>query len=275
MASPQAETGLTLAARYLVPFILLLFLYWRAQVNATIPEPYLDEVFHVRQAQTYWAHNWTQWDPKITTPPGLYMWSYILCASLLLLRGSPRDVGPIELRATNLFAAGLVLPWRLQALLDLLRKEKNTRPSGASISQTVLNICLFPPLFFFSALYYTDILALLVVIEAYIWDINRSSRSSAGGKAWTDALRAQVSFATLGFMIFGLAALGFRQTNIFWVSVFLGGLQVVRVIRQKSKICKSSNVLEIFEGGRRGELYDPLIEDASFAGKLNITPSLG
>ncbi len=32
-----------------------------------------DEVFHVRQAQTYWKHQWDVWDPKITTPPGLWI----------------------------------------------------------------------------------------------------------------------------------------------------------------------------------------------------------
>lgn len=32
-----------------------------------------DEVFHVGQAQVYCAGNFSHWDPKITTPPGLYV----------------------------------------------------------------------------------------------------------------------------------------------------------------------------------------------------------
>jgi alpha-1,2-glucosyltransferase len=270
MESPQLETGLTRAARYSVPFILLIFVFWRSKVNTTVPEPYLDEVFHVGQAQAYWTHNWTHWDPKITTPPGLYLWSYLLCAALLLLRGSPEEVGPGELRATNVAATAILLPWRLQTLLDLLRRERNTRPSGAWISHTVLNICLFPPLFFFSALYYTDILALLVVVEAYIWDIKRSSTGPAR-KSWSSALRGHASLRTAGFVMFGLAALSFRQTNVFWVSIFLGGLQVVRTLRENTAPCKSSDLAEIIKKSSSDqELYDPLVEDASFVGGLNV-----
>lgn len=270
MDSPQLETGLTRAARYLVPFVLLLVVFWSSKVNNTVSEPYLDEVFHVGQARAYWAHDWMHWDPKITTPPGLYLWSYLLCAVLLLLRGSPEEVGPVELRATNVAATAVVLPWRLQTLLDMLRGERNTRPSGAWISHTVLNICLFPPLFFFSALYYTDILALLVIVEAYIWDIKRSSTGPAR-KSWLSALQGHASLQTAGFVVFGLVALSFRQTNIFWVSVFLGGLQVVRTLRGNTSTCKSSDLTAILKrSSAEQELYDPLVEEASFIGRLKV-----
>ena len=33
-------------------------------------EPYMDEVFHIPQAQKYFNGNFSYWDPKITTPPG-------------------------------------------------------------------------------------------------------------------------------------------------------------------------------------------------------------
>lgn len=32
-----------------------------------------DEPFHIPQAQAYCRGEWTTWDPKITTPPGLYV----------------------------------------------------------------------------------------------------------------------------------------------------------------------------------------------------------
>jgi alpha-1,2-glucosyltransferase len=266
MSSPQPETGLTLAGRYLVPFVLLSLLLWRKQVNDVVQEPYLDEVFHVGQAQAYWKNDWFYWDPKITTPPGLYVWSYILCAGLLLLRGSPKEVGVAEFRSTNLAAAGFILPWRIQTLLDLLRKERNTRPSGAWLSHTVLNICLFPPLFFFSGLYYTDLLAVLVVIEAYIWDTKRSD-ASGPKKTVSGALRGHVSIQTLTFLAIGCIALVFRQTNIFWVSVFMGGLEVVRTIRQNTKSCERTGPLDIITNSFKGELYDPLVAEANLFGK--------
>ena len=46
---------------------------WFFSVSRAVREPYLDDVFHVRQAQHYCAGNWHIWDPKITTPPGLYL----------------------------------------------------------------------------------------------------------------------------------------------------------------------------------------------------------
>lgn len=254
--SSAPASNLSRAARYAIPFGLVLIPVWRTKVNAAVPEPYLDEVFHVPQAQAYWAHQWTQWDPKITTPPGLYLWSYLLCAVLLALRGSPTQLDTEALRTTNVATTAVFLPWRLQTLSDTVHKVRNTRPLGAWLSHTVLNICLFPPLFFFSGLYYTDVLALLVVVEAYNWDLKRAS-----GNGYS-------VLYTLGFVVFGLAALVCRQTNIFWVSVFLGGLQVVRKIRQSSKACASSDAMAIVKRGWKNEVYDPLVSEASLDGTL-------
>ncbi|KAL5047256.1 hypothetical protein BDW71DRAFT_196994 [Aspergillus fruticulosus] len=257
----QPRSGLALAARYAVPFGLLLIAIWMTQVNSVVPEPYLDEAFHIPQAQAYWAHKWTQWDPKITTPPGLYLFSYAVCTLILLLRGSPEQLDPPALRATNAAAAAVLLPLRLQTALDTVRRQRNTRPSGAWLSHTVLNICLFPPLFFFSGLYYTDVLALLVVVEAYNWDLSR-------GRPHAAALETAV------FLVLGVVALVFRQTNIFWVSVFFGGLQVVRRLRWTTKSCESSNVADIMAAGSKNELYDPIVLDASLADYLKTAVSL-
>lgn len=256
MSATLPDSGLSRAARYAVPFVLLLIPLWTIRVNAVIPKPYLDEVFHVPQAQAYWAHKWTQWDPKITTPPGLYLWSYILCACVLALRGDPTELTTEVLRFTNVGAASVFIPWRLQTLLDSLRKERNNRPASAWLSHTVLNICLFPPLFFFSGLYYTDILALLVVVEAYNWQIRRNT-----GKR----------LASLGLLVLGLVALAFRQTNIFWAAAFLGGLQVVRTVRQASNPCESTDIVDIVKKGLQNELYDPFVSSASVAGKLGVS----
>ena len=39
--------------------------------NFVQPAPYIDELFHVPEAQNYCCHNFTHWDPMITTLPGL------------------------------------------------------------------------------------------------------------------------------------------------------------------------------------------------------------
>ncbi|KAJ6172348.1 Dol-P-Glc:Glc(2)Man(9)GlcNAc(2)-PP-Dol alpha-1-2-glucosyltransferase [Penicillium chermesinum] len=253
--SSSRGSNLSRAARYAVPFGLVLIPVWRNLVNTNVPEPYLDEVFHVPQAQTYWAHKWTQWDPKITTPPGLYLWSYLLCAALLTLRGSPTQLDTAALRTTNVATTGGFPPMETPSPLGCY-------PKGAWLSHTVLNICLFPPLFFFSALYYTDILALLAVVEAYNWDLKRASR---GGSLF---------LSTLGFLVFGLAALVCRQTNIFWVSVFLGGLQVVRTIRKSSKVTSSSGISSVIQGALKNEVYDPPVSTASLPDYFKVAVSL-
>ncbi|RWS07343.1 putative Dol-P-Glc:Glc(2)Man(9)GlcNAc(2)-PP-Dol alpha-1:2-glucosyltransferase-like protein, partial [Dinothrombium tinctorium] len=42
-------------------------------VNEEVSVAYMDEQFHVKQARHYCVGNFTTWDPKITTPPGLYL----------------------------------------------------------------------------------------------------------------------------------------------------------------------------------------------------------
>jgi alpha-1,2-glucosyltransferase len=134
----------------------------------------------------------------------------------------------------------------------------------------VLNICLFPPLFFFSGLYYTDVLALLVVVEAYNWDLKRDTERHQKGDSGKGKKKEPGNgiLDTLGFLAFALAALVFRQTNIFWVSVFLGGLQVVRKIRRSATPCMSSKASTIVKQGLQNEVYDPLVSEASLEGKL-------
>ena len=250
----STDSDLTRATRYSIPFFLLLIPIWRAKVASTVPEPYLDEEFHVGQAQTYWAHKWSQWDDRITTPPGLYFYSYIICAALLLLRGGPKELDAEALRTTNTAASAVLLPWRLQTLSDSVQGERNTRPAGARLGPTVLNICLFPPLFFFSGLYYTDIVALLAVVEAYNWDIKRSAEKSSMGPL-------------LVFLMLGVGALLFRQTNIFWVAVFLGGLRIARMLRRSSRDCAESDIKGIAIRSSKNELYDPTVAEASAVGE--------
>jgi alpha-1,2-glucosyltransferase len=46
---------------------------WFSKVAELVPQPYLDEVFHIPQAQIYCDGRFDIWDGKITTPPGLYV----------------------------------------------------------------------------------------------------------------------------------------------------------------------------------------------------------
>ncbi|KAB2013652.1 hypothetical protein ES319_D09G170000v1 [Gossypium barbadense] len=52
-------------------------------VNRIVPDTYMDEIFHIPQAQKYCNGDFMSWDPMITTPPGLYYLSLVHVAALL------------------------------------------------------------------------------------------------------------------------------------------------------------------------------------------------
>lgn len=206
---------------------------WFTSVNSTVPEPYLDEVFHVPQAQAYWAGNWTQWDPKITTPPSLYLLSNAFNSfSKTVFNKEPVQTTE-DLRNVNAVLLGLLFV-SLRIFGSLTRRGQQT-----SFLYRELNITLFPLFFFFSALYYTDLFSALTVMVSYIlWGLGQT----------TDK-RSMAFYRTMHFLS-GIVAISTRQTNIFWVAVFLGGLQVVQTLNVATSRPLSP---QIAEAGIEGE----------------------
>ena len=121
--------------------------------------------------------------------------------------------------------------------------------SYAELFHTTVNIYLFPPLFFFYGLYYTDVLSVVSVLYAY---------------------RCYLARQHTMVILAGLLSLLFRQTNIFWVSVFLGGLEVCRAIpkgRLDIEFPKQPTFYDVIEGSwQHASAYDPLISQACFEG---------
>jgi len=195
-----------------------------------------DEFFHIRQAKVYCAGNFTQWDPKITTPPGLYILSY-----LLYLAGQGCDIP--TLRQTN--ASGIFFTW--VPLFLLLKQQYKQQPdSRAHAAHTALNICLFPPLFFFSALYYTDV----VSTEVVLWSLYLRQNKTLKGMPLR---RGMV------LVLAGVAALCFRQTNVFWVAVFSAGLGAVEVLQAAvEQSLKRGSVPLCEKGGSSGTVIGTL-----------------
>ncbi|KAJ9636002.1 glucosyltransferase [Knufia peltigerae] len=196
--------------------ITSLHMTWRRLVNELVPRPYLDEVFHVPQARAYWSGEWGRWDPKITTPPGLYVFSYLV--------NSTRDFfyhnfkpSINEWRSINVFLQYLLI-FALYVLAAVTRKPVDHH----SVLQREFSIVVFPLFFFFSALYYTDLFSVFTVLVAHIfW----SASVSAEGR------RRKVLYQFL-HLVTGLVSLSSRQTNIFWVAVYLGGLQVIESVKR-------------------------------------------
>ena len=116
---------------------------------------------------------------------------------------------------------------------------------------TVANILLFPPLFFFYGLYYTDVLSVLSVLVTYLCYLKK---------------------APLLLLLSGLVSLGFRQTNIFWVAIYLGVLEVSRTVRRMD--VPAHTPLSSITGHKMfgAEVYDPAVADAALEGTFIPCP---
>ena len=85
---------------------------------------------------------------------------------------------------------------------------------------TGFNIALFPVIFFFSGLYYTDVISTVSVLVAYYSQLARMRRD-----------RTPHLVDGLSVVFWGALTLFMRQTNVFWVVVYMGGLEVVHHVK--------------------------------------------
>ncbi|RDA95108.1 hypothetical protein CP533_2180 [Ophiocordyceps camponoti-saundersi (nom. inval.)] len=207
---------------------------WLFVISKAVPEPYMDEVFHIPQAQKYCHGRFGEWDDKITTPPGLYLLSNVFPQALKAAGISLEDsCGTNSLRGFNVIALAV-----LAYLFLLCRRRIGARalprckwPLTRLEIHSACNVALFPLLFFFSGLYYTDVASTAIVLATYLNHLDRVTRERS-------CLRSD--FLTIAL---GLLALLMRQTNIFWVAVYMGGLEVVHAIKTLTSCSTTPPVL--------------------------------
>uniref|UniRef100_A0A7N0UFT4 Dol-P-Glc:Glc(2)Man(9)GlcNAc(2)-PP-Dol alpha-1,2-glucosyltransferase n=3 Tax=Kalanchoe fedtschenkoi TaxID=63787 RepID=A0A7N0UFT4_KALFE len=178
-------------------------------VNRIVPDPYMDEIFHIPQAQQYCKGNFRTWDPMITTPPGLYYLSLPYIASMLpgmrLVRRAlafSDACSTAVLRSTNYVLAvtcSIIVYEILNQLKPALGERKTT--------VCAIVLALYPLHWFFSFLYYTDVASLTAVLAMYLMCLKKSNRFSA---------------------LLGAVAVLIRQTNIVWV-VFTACVGIINV----------------------------------------------
>ncbi|KAL7248330.1 hypothetical protein ACSBR2_003113 [Camellia fascicularis] len=167
-------------------------------VNRIVPHPYMDEIFHVPQAQQYCKGNFTSWDPMITTPPGLYCLSLAHVASLfpgmLCMQVAPSfsdACATAILRSTNAILA-VICSVLVYEIITQLRPALDERK--ATLYAVVL--ALYPLHWFFTFLYYTDVASLTAVLAMYLACLKKNYIFSA---------------------LLGSFSVFIRQTNIIWV----------------------------------------------------------
>ncbi|XP_041058403.1 dol-P-Glc:Glc(2)Man(9)GlcNAc(2)-PP-Dol alpha-1,2-glucosyltransferase isoform X1 [Carcharodon carcharias] len=183
-------------------------------INRGQRTPYMDEIFHVPQAQRYCDGRFSEWDPMITTLPGLYLVSTGIIKPVSWLMGWTGTVvcSTGMLRFINLlFSTG-----NLYLLYLLLCKihQKNKVTSAFQRIVSALALASFPLLYFFSFLYYTDAGSTFFILFTYLMCLYGSHSIAA----------------CLGFCAFM-----FRQSNIIWI-VFCAGSVVAQKLTEAWRI---------------------------------------
>ncbi|OQV16500.1 Dol-P-Glc:Glc(2)Man(9)GlcNAc(2)-PP-Dol alpha-1,2-glucosyltransferase [Hypsibius exemplaris] len=186
MRGPMTTIGVLFALLTLHIFTLI--------SSDLIPGPYMDEIFHIKQARTYCGGNFTEWDPKLTTLPGLYFvslaeWKFL---SLFVTLKDPCSVW--NLRLTNFFfaVAGIFLFHRILLIIH----PHYTNSSKFQLYTSAINLSTFPLLYFFTFLYYTDQASTFFTLAMLYFHISGSRGLAA---------------------LIGAVAVFTRQTNIVWV----------------------------------------------------------
>uniref|UniRef100_A0A1I8BC41 Dol-P-Glc:Glc(2)Man(9)GlcNAc(2)-PP-Dol alpha-1,2-glucosyltransferase n=1 Tax=Meloidogyne hapla TaxID=6305 RepID=A0A1I8BC41_MELHA len=119
----------------------------------------MDEIFHVAQTKLYCKGIYNEWNPKITTPPGLYF-----LAVLFGFCGNERYLNSLILP----FCFAGLCRLRRFILISIQGKLKKEIDQFKDVRLSAFSICLLPVLLNNS---YTDLLSL----TAFIWGISLNS----------------------------------------------------------------------------------------------------
>jgi alpha-1,2-glucosyltransferase len=147
-----------------------------------------------------------------------------------------------------------------QNLESSQRKDRSLTSSRASAYgyHTAVNVALFPVLFFFSALFYTDVYSALFVLCAYQNHLARLSKDRGIlSDIWTVCI--------------GVSTLLMRQTNVFWAVVYMGGLEAVHAVRslkplpvEKPKFTTAAEMVKFYTWRYSvGDVHDPPLSVSS------------
>ncbi|CDO94785.1 unnamed protein product [Kluyveromyces dobzhanskii CBS 2104] len=206
----EVVSGITLNI-IMWPIISALFCYVAYTLNTTgLPYVFIDEKFHVDQTLRYLRGEWSSWNGKITTPPGLYLLGWLQYhATRFVSNWSTLSV----LRLTNLVGGLIVWPWVVLRPMYLFH----------ALGFWPVTLMCFPLMVSYYFLYYTDVWSVIFIIES----LNLALVLPFGETCsiWLSALC-------------GLISCFFRQTNIVW-NVFI----MILVVERRAMIQKNFNNL--------------------------------
>lgn len=186
----------------LFPILVMVLVQVFNQIIGQVDYEFIDEVFHVTQCQLYCKEMFSVWDPKITTPPGLYWLGYLYLKSLGWVIGTDM-CGLTQLRSLNYVGGVWVLPFILKYVLKSYPEE------GFPLASLVS----FPLLTIYYCLFYTDVWSTVLVVIGVV-----------------AALQNNVIVSSL----IGLVSMSFRQTNLVW-NLFMLAIIVDNKLRLQYK----------------------------------------
>ena len=172
--------------------------------------PYMDEIFHVGQAQAYCRGEYGVWDPKITTYPGVYLLSSGL-HRLWDSRSTARSSCSLgELRFVNIL---LVVVTYMACVMFRRRVEPEV-----DAHLNALLIVMYPLSVFYYSLYYTDTASTCSLVLTYYFATQRHPKVSQ-----------------VALFILSSAAIAVRQTNAVWV-LFVIGTNMLQQLQDLGKM---------------------------------------
>ncbi|KAL6520966.1 hypothetical protein OROGR_017535 [Orobanche gracilis] len=154
-------------------------------VKRIVPDPYMDEMFHVPQAQQYCRGNFRSWDPMITTPPGLRL----SCMQAVLSFSDSCSTSILRLTNSVLAVICSILVYEI-----IIQLRPSLDDKKATLRAVVLS--LYPLHWFFTFLYYTDVASLTAVLAMYLLTLKKKYLLSS---------------------LLGALSVLIRQTNIIWM----------------------------------------------------------
>mmetsp|Transcript_27948 Transcript_27948/g.46954 ORF Transcript_27948/g.46954 Transcript_27948/m.46954 type:complete len:511 (-) Transcript_27948:144-1676(-) len=217
-------------------------------------EDYMDEIFHIPQAQKYCAGNFSDWNPGITTFPGLYLTSYAYYTVLNVLRSQ------VQCTSTLLRTINTGLAASLLCLLYYCRRQ--IVPIGRDALFIAFVLFLLPSSFFYYFLFYTDTLSTTTLVATYALSMahthktvppavkasySSSSSSNRNGNSSSSTISGHTASVKKHSMeppsilyqllILGCATLCLfaRQTNAVWL-MFIAGTRMLHLLEQGGAI---------------------------------------
>lgn len=132
----------------LLLFLLVVMSYFFQEVNKQQPSPYMDEIFHIPQAQNYCSGHFNHWNKKITTLPGLYLSSQLFLKIYTIFsdKGIDSICDTKNLRLTNvifIMGCATILRGILRILYKTENNEKEEKVSSMMSHIPILNIFNF------------------------------------------------------------------------------------------------------------------------------------